>query len=78
MISRGLGAGVATGLGTVGGQALSNLVSTGSIAGKSGLLGTAAGAINPWGLGMTVAGSALGAAFGPSKEYGGKYGNNFL
>ena len=75
MLSRGLGAGVATGLGTVGGQALSNLVSTGTVAGKSGLLGTAAGAINPWGLGMTVAGSALGAAFGPSKEYGGTYGS---
>lgn len=75
MLSRGLGAGVAAGLGTVGGAALSNLVSTGTAAGKSGLLGTAAGAINPWGLGMTVAGSALGAAFGPSKEYGGTYGS---
>jgi hypothetical protein len=75
MLSRGLGTGVATGLGTVGGTALSNLVSTGTAAGKSGLFGTAAGAINPWGLGMTVAGSALGAAFGPSKEYGGTYGS---
>lgn len=75
MLSRGLGAGISTGLGTVGGQALSNLVSSGSVAGKAGLFGKAAGAINPLGLGMTVAGSALGAAFGPSKEYGGTYGN---
>lgn len=28
-----------------------------------------------WGAGMSVTGSALGAAAGPSKEYGGKYGN---
>lgn len=35
----------------------------------------AVGAINPYALGATVLGSALGAATGPSKEYGGKYGN---
>ena len=75
MLSRGFGAGVATGLGTIGGQVASNLISTGSTAGTSGLFGTAAGSINPLGLGMTVAGSALGAAFGPSKEYGGTYGS---
>ena len=28
-----------------------------------------------WGAGMSIAGSALGAATGPSKEYGGKHGN---
>ena len=39
-----------------------------SIVGKSG-------AINPYGLAASVAGMALGAATGPSKEYGGRYGN---
>jgi len=34
-----------------------------------------AGVANLAGLGMTVAGTALGAAMGPSKEYGGKRGN---
>ena len=33
------------------------------------------GQINPYALGAQVIGSALGAAFGPSKEYGGTYGN---
>ena len=81
MLSRGIGAGVATGLGTVGGQALSNLAKFGTIAGrgadgaKIGLIGKAAGSINPYALGMTVAGTALGAAFGPSKEYNGRHGN---
>lgn len=82
MLSRGIGQGVATGLGTIGGTALSNLINYGSVAGKTlsngskvGLIGKGAGAINPYGLGMTVVGSALGSAFGPSKEYAGKYGN---
>ena len=80
-LGRAVGAGIATGLGTVGGAALSNLIQYGSVAGKAiegskaaGLIGKGAGAINPYALGMTVAGSALGAATGPSKEYGGKYG----
>ena len=79
-LSRGIGQGVATGLGTVGGQMISN-----AIAGN-GLKATFAGtglfsdmskmgnAINPYALGASVVGSALGAAMGPSKEYGGKYG----
>lgn len=33
------------------------------------------GAINPYALGMQVAGTALGAMTGPSNEYGGTYGN---
>ena len=70
-LSRGIGQGVATGLGTVGGQAASNLIKTGTV-GK--LFGTASGMINPYGLAANVVGSALGAANGPSKEYGGKYG----
>ena len=88
-LARGIGAGVATGLGTVGGTVLGNLASTGSILGKSSaLFGSTANtlnaageitkygaAINPIGLGMSVVGSALGSALGPSKEYAGKYGN---
>ena len=70
-LARGIGAGVATGLGTVGGQVLGNLVSKGAV----GSLFKGAGSINPYGLGMSVVGSALGAALGPSKEYAGKYGN---
>jgi hypothetical protein len=50
---------------------LGNLVSKGAI----GSLFKGAGSINPYGLGMSVVGSALGAALGPSKEYAGKYGN---
>ena len=87
-LARGIGAGVATGLGTVGGTVLGNLASTGSILGKSSaLFGSTANtlnaakevtkygaAINPIGLGMSVVGSALGSALGPSKEYAGKYG----
>ena len=81
MLSRGIGQGVATGLGTVGGTAMSNLVQYGTLAGKTAngaktaLIGKAAGAINPYALAMNVVGSGLGAAFGPSKEYGGRYGN---
>ena len=81
-LGRAIGAGVSTGLGTIGGVAASNLIKYGSIAGKAAsgaqkasLFGKAAGAINPYGLAATVAGTALGAATGPSKEYGGKYGN---
>ena len=81
MLSRGIGQGVATGLGTVGGTAMSNLVQYGTLAGKAAdgtktaLIGKGAGAINPYALAMNVVGSGLGAAFGPSKEYGGRYGN---
>ena len=71
-LSRGIGQGVSTGLGTIGGQAAHNLINNGSI---GSLFGKGAGMINPYGFGMTVAGSALGAAIGPSKEYGGTYGN---
>lgn len=70
-LSRGIGQGVATGLGSIGGLAAQNLVKTGSV---GNLFGKTAGSINPVGLGMSVVGSGLQAAFGPSKEYGGKYG----
>ena len=91
-LGRGVGTGIATGLGSVGGTVLSNLARFGSVTGKAdklfGTMSTAkkaselakksvvgkAGAINPYGLAMTVAGTALGAVTGPSKEYAGKYG----
>lgn len=94
MLSRGVGQGVATGLGTVGGLAASNLVKygklTGDLAKGTNLIGTvnnagkagklfnlksAAGQINPVGLAGSVIGTGLQAAFGSSKEYGGKYGS---
>ena len=71
-LGRAVGTGVSTGLGTIGGTALGNLARTGSI-GK--LFGSGAGMINPYGLAMTAVGSALSAVTGPSKEYGGEYGN---
>ena len=79
-LSRGIGQGVATGLGTIGGQWASNLVSgTGGLTfGGSGLFSDMSkmqGAINPYALGASVLGSAIGAAAGPSKEYSGKYGS---
>ncbi len=86
MLSRGIGQGVATGLGTVGGTVLSNLIKYKNVAGNAEKLfgtagkgwkmfGTGKGAINPYALGAQVIGTGLQAAFGPSKEYGGKYGN---
>ena len=69
-LGRATGQGISTGLGTVGGAALSNLAKTGTFTTNLGKLN-----INPYGLGMSVVGSALGAATGPSKEYGGKHGN---
>ena len=69
-LGRAVGAGTATGLGTVGGAALANLAKTGQWTTNLGKLN-----ISPTGLGLSVVGSALGAATGPSKEYGGKYGN---
>ena len=69
-LSKSLGAGASTFAGTVGGKVASNLLSTG----KVGQLFKGASAINPYGLAAQVAGSMLGAATGPSKEYSGKYG----
>ena len=66
-LGRAVGAGFATGAGAIGGTAASALA-TGSNVTK------ALSSINPVGLGMNIAGAALGAAAGPSKEYGGKYG----
>ena len=66
-LGRAVGAGFATGAGAIGGTAASALA-TGSNVTK------ALSSINPVGLGMNIAGAALGAAAGPSKEYSGKYG----
>lgn len=89
MLSRGLSQGLATGLGTLGGQTLSNMIQgngavntlSSSIKALKGAGGAASGlskaaAIgNIAGLGGSVVGAGLSAAFGPSKEYGGKYGS---
>lgn len=102
MLSRGLGQGVATGLGTVGGGALQNIIqgkeAFGGIKDSINAINTfnkarktvgvlkdspeylealksaKMGYANLAGLGGQVIGSALGAAFGPSKEYNGRYG----
>jgi hypothetical protein len=69
-LGRATGQGISTGLGTVGGAALSNLAKTGTFTTNLGKLN-----INPYALGMSVVGSALGAATDSSKEYGGRHGN---
>ena len=79
MLSRGIGQGVATGLGTIGGQLTSNIINgagTKLAFQGSGLFSkVGVNAINPYALGASVIGSGLSAAFGPSKEYSGRYGN---
>ena len=92
MLSRGIGQSVATGLGTLGGQTLSNLISGKGVANTlsssikaikaakgttdaTKLAASAAGKWNLAGLGGQIIGSGLSAAFGPSNEYAGKYGN---
>ena len=85
VLGRGVGAGASTALGSIGGQMVSNLFTNGSLLthfqnGKA-LFNTggnwfkSGAGLNPYALGMQVAGTALGAMTGPSKEYGGTYGN---
>ena len=69
ILSRGIGAGTGTAIGSVGGTVLSN-----AIKGRTLLSRLTSGA-SIGGLAGSVVGSGLQAAFGPSKEYGGKYGN---
>ena len=69
MLSRGIGAGTGTAIGSVGGTVLSNAVK-----GKALLTGLTNG-MSIGGLAGSVVGAGLQAAFGPSKEYAGKYGN---
>lgn len=66
-LSKALGAGISHGIGAIGGTAASAAVTGKNVLG-------ALKTINPLGLGMGIVGSALSAGFGPSKEYGGKYG----
>lgn len=69
MLSRGIGQGVATGIGAVGGQVSSNIINgVGALKGLTGWTNIA-------GIGGQIVGSGLQAAFGPSHEYGGRYGN---
>ncbi len=107
MLSRGIGQGVATGIGTIGGQAVSNLfkgkdafqgikdsfnaIKTYKNAVKDSKdLAKVGGSVkdlnqlknlsnaakwNLAGIGGQIVGSGLQAAFGPSHEYGGRYGN---
>ena len=88
MLSRGIGQGIATGIGTIGGQALSNIIKgkaafggiSDSIKAIKGIknasnFSKATGISNLAGIGGQIVGAGLQAAFGPSKEYGGKYGS---
>lgn len=105
MLSRGVGQGVATGLGLIGGQAVTNLlngknafqglkdsfsaiknyrdaIKNSEAFAKVGVQGvnklkglSNAAKLNLAGMAGQVVGSGLQAAFGPSGEYNGKYGN---
>ena len=67
-LGKAVGAGLSTGVGALGGT-----MASAAVQGKNAI--AALGNINPAALGMGIAGAAIGAATGPSKEYGGKYGN---
>lgn len=82
-LSRGIGAGVSSTIGQSKSiydsiKTLNNISKASKAADKltdtqkAAQLGSKA---NLWGAGMSIAGSAIGAAAGPSKEYGGKYGS---
>jgi hypothetical protein len=67
-LGKAVGAGLSTGVGALGGT-----MASAAVQGKNAI--AALGSINPAALGMGIAGAAIGAATGPSKEYTGKYGN---
>jgi hypothetical protein len=69
MLSRGIGQGVATGIGSAGGQILGNIIK------GAGAFKGLTNPMNIGGLAGNIVGSGLQAAFGPSKEYGGRHGN---
>ena len=78
-LSRGIGQGIATGLVNMKGMTDSiKAIKTATKAGKTVTdaqkAASLAGKTNLVNIGSQVLGSALGAATGPSKEYGGKYG----
>jgi hypothetical protein len=66
-LGKAVGAGLSTGVGALGGT-----MASAAVQGKNAI--AALGSINPAALGMGIAGAAIGAATGPSKEYAGKYG----
>jgi len=79
-LSRGIGQGVATGLVNMKGitnsfKAIKTAAKAGKAATDAQKAASLAGKTNLVGIGGQVLGAALGAATGPSKEYGGKYGN---
>lgn len=84
-LGKGIGAGLANGIGSFGGTVLSNLANGNSAlngftaaskaANGIGTIGKFGAMANIGGLAGSAVGAALSAATGPSKEYSGKYGN---
>ena len=84
-LGKGIGAGLANGIGSFGGTVLSNLAKGDSAlngftaaskaANGIGTIGKFGAMANIGGLAGSAVGAALSAVTGPSKEYGGKYGN---
>lgn len=84
-LGKGIGAGLANGIGSFGGTVLSNLAKGNSAlngftaaskaANGIGTIGKFGAMANIGGLAGSAVGAALSAATGPSKEYSGKYGN---
>ena len=84
-LGKGVGAGLANGIGSFGGTVLSNLAKGNSAlngftaaskaANGIGTIGKFGAMANIGGLAGSAVGAALSAGTGPSKEYSGKYGN---
>ena len=84
-LGKGIGAGLANGVGSFGGTVLSNLANGNSAlngftaaskaANGIGTIGKFGAMANIGGLAGSAVGAALSAVTGPSKEYSGKYGN---
>lgn len=84
-LGKGIGAGLANGIGSFGGTVLSNLAKGNSAlngftaaseaANGIGTIGKFGAMANIGGLAGSAVGAALSAVTGPSKEYNGKYGN---
>ncbi len=84
-LGKGIGAGLANGIGSFGGTVLSNLAkgnaalngftAASKAANGIGTIGKFGSMANIGGLAGSAVGAALSAVTGPSKEYSGKYGN---
>lgn len=84
-LGKGVGAGLANSIGSFGGTVLNNLAKGDSalngfttaskVANGISTIGKFGAIANIGGLAGSAVGAGLSAAFGPSKEYGGKYGN---